>query len=254
MRTPSSILLLVVLAGTAAAQEPISADRPGQTPSPTVIPARRIQVEIDAQTVLDDPGSGTVTTYSLPAVLIRLGLLPTLELRAGAEYRTIATGDTLDQVKGIAAVNVGAKISITQENGALPELGLVMQFGLPTGSEAFAPRYVTPTLALGARSALDRDGAVNLYGSVGGSWDGTSGHGSGSYGVALWVAPTSWFGLFTEVDGILTPGLTPAHTLDAGAYILAAPSLQFDLFGGLGLTGSAPDAFINVGLSVRRPF
>lgn len=258
MRLLLSALLLIALAGVASAQEIISADRPGVTASPTVIPARRVQIEIDAQIVKDDPGTGmTATTYSVPATLIRIGLLSTMELRVGAEYRTINTGDstdTLDQLKGIAAVSIGTKVAIAQEDGALPELGLVAQLGIPEGADAFALLYVTPTLALAARSSLNSAGTVNMYGSIGGSWDGVSGRGSGTYGLALWVAPTSSFGLFTEVDGVLTPGLPPSHTLDAGAYFLASPYLQFDLFGGVGLTDIAPDAFINIGLSVRRPF
>ena len=239
-------LALLPAAEHASAQDtppPISTDRPGQSTSPSVLGPGYIQLEAGAQIAGIAPGT---ESYALPSGLARIGLLPAMELRLGAEYRSLRSTTA---ASGIASVSAGAKIAVTQEQGAIPETAFLLTLALPYGSENFRPAAVAPSFLLAMRSSLG--GPFNLYYNLGGSWDGSNGPGTGLYTLALSATIAGNLSAFAELYGSLASDVLPMHAADAGIAYVLSPDLQLDLSGGAGITPSAPDYFINAGLSLR---
>lgn len=248
-------LALLPAAERASAQDtppPIATDRPGQSTSPSVLGPGYIQLEAGGQIAGIAPGT---ESYALPSALARIGLLPAMELRLGAEYRSLrSTGGSsgaATAANGIASVSAGAKIAITPEKGAIPETAFLLTLALPYGSEEFRPAAVAPSFLLAMRSSLG--GPFNLYCNLGGSWDGSNGAGTGLYTLALSATIAGDLSAFAELYGSLASGALPVHAADAGIAWVLSPDLQLDLSGGTGITPSAPEYFINAGLSLRLP-
>jgi hypothetical protein len=244
-------------------QEPaaISPDRPGQSTPPGILAPGYVQLEAGVQLTGDKTGDGnaeiTTQTLSVPAGLIRIGLLKTMELRLSTEFRSVKTsfggtagGDTT--ISGLAGIALGTKVGITQEEGAIPETALLLTLGLPEiGSENFRPASVAPSFLLAMRNGLSS--AVNLYYNLGAYWDGATPSGTGQYGISLGVSLSNNLSAFGEIYGNLKTGALPLHATDAGLALVVDPCIQLDLSGGVGITPSAPDYFINAGVSLRLP-
>ncbi len=248
-------IALIPVAEPASAQDelpPLSTDRPGQSTSPSILSTGYLQLEAGAQIAAIAPGA---KSYALPLVLARIGLLPAMELRLGAEYRSLRvaapSSGAATAASGIASVSAGAKIAITPEQGAIPETALLLTLALPYGSGNFRPAAVAPSFLLAMRSSPG--GPFNLYYNLGGSWDGSSGAGTGLYTLALSATIAGDLSAFAELYGSLGSGLPPAHAADAGIAYPLSPNLQLDLSGGAGITQPAPEYFINAGISLRLP-
>lgn len=253
VRFSAVLFALLGLVAVASAQSTISTDRPSQTTPPGVIEPGVLQLEAGVQMVNDRLDSTTTRTYSLPSLSVRIGVLPTLELRLGAEHRMLSVEGFDGETSGLTGVSIGTKVAVAKEEGAMPELGLIAQLALPVGADQLRPASVAPSMTLAFRRALNDAATVNLYGNLLGSWDGTNGTGTGGYTLSLWTVPVGSLSVFAEVYGSFPPGTPPLHSADIGAALPVGNDLQFDLYGGLGLTPGAPDAFINAGLSLRLP-
>lgn len=261
-RSLPALAAFMSLARIASAQDDlpsIATDRPGQSTAPSILSPGYVQIEAGTQITGTESGEGTkaITTrsYALPSALVRIGLLPAMELRLGAEYRslrgTTEAASTVATADGIASLAVGAKIGITQEKGSLPETAFLVTLALPYGAEQFRPAAVAPSFLLAMRSSLG--GPLNLYYNLGGSWDGSNGAGTGLYTLALSAAIAGDLSAFAELYGSLASGVPPVHAADAGIAYVVGPNLQLDLSGGAGITPSAPEYFISAGVSLRLP-
>lgn len=262
MRRMSSfvcVALLIVTAPIVAQNDTgpsgISTDRPGQTTPPSVVRPGSVQIEAGFQMVGDRSGAGPTSiesrTLSLPGALVRIGALASTEVRLGAEFRSVTTtiGDSDRAMRGVASVSVGAKVALAPEEGAIPEAAILTVFTLPVGSEPFQPESVAPICLLATRTSLST--SANLYCNIGGSWDGVNGAGTGVYAALLGATLSGDLSGFVELYGSFPAGLPPVHAADAGLALVLAPSLQLDIFGGVGMTDAAPDYFLNTGISVR---
>jgi hypothetical protein len=255
------ILLMasLLLASPLHAQETIpslSTDRPGQATPPTIAPPGYVQVELGFQLMNDAPDGGDATTRTLstPQALIRVGLLPTMELRLQGELRTVTSsidGGASESHGGMAGLAIGTKVGITEEQGAIPEMALGVTLGLPAGDSLYRPASVAPSLYLAARSGLSS--TLNLYYNIGAGWDGSNGAGSGIYALSLGESFSEEVSGFAEIYGTLATNAEPLHAVDAGVAWLAGSNIQLDLSAGAGLTPSAPDYFVNAGISLRLP-
>jgi hypothetical protein len=257
------ILLLLMasllLASPLHAQEPppsIATDRPGQATPPTIAPPGYVQLELGFQLVSDaaDGGGATTRTLSTPQALIRVGLLPTMELRLQGELRAVTStidGGAGGSHDGLAGLAIGTKVGITGEQGAIPEMALGVTLGLPAGDSLYRPTSVAPSLYLAARNGLSS--TLSLYYNIGAGWDGSNGAGSGIYALSLGESFSEEVSGFAEIYGTLATGAEPLHAVDAGVAWLAGSNLQLDLSAGAGLTPNAPDYFVSAGVSLRLP-
>jgi hypothetical protein len=245
----------------------ISPDRPGQSTPPDILLPGYLQVEAGLQLTGDKAGAegaGMTRTLSLPGLLVRIGMLTSMELRFSTEFRSVKTtipGSTIGPItisesdttsSGLAGLWVGTKIGITQENGAVPETAFLLTLGLPEiGSKSFRPVAVAPDFMFLMRNALSN--SVSLYYDIGASWDGVTPAGTGLYTLSLGAAFSERLSGFAEVYGSLKTGVQPLHAADAGVAFLTAGNLQLDLSGGVGISENAPDYFISAGISLRLP-
>jgi hypothetical protein len=260
-----------MLAGTTAAGEPdlatppapLITDRPDQTESSAVVPPGLVQVEAGGFRVEDREERGTARSHSIGETLIRVGLGRDVELRAGfagfrvVEEHTPEESDTREDGPGGAAL--GLKIGVLEERGARPLMALIAGTTLPGGARPFSSDSFDPFLRACASHGLsDR---LSLAYNVGAAWQ-TAEDETGDEDtlsvllgtVSLGFGATDRVGLFVELFG--ESGLSAEGALtaaDGGATWLVLDNLQLDLSGGVGLSTSASDWFVGLGISFRLP-
>jgi hypothetical protein len=204
----------------------------------------------------DREGATRSRSNSFPETLIRHGILQDwLELRVAWNYQEVtdfAGGD----VKGADDLYLGFKIALTPQDCFLPEMALIPQVNVPTGSAGFNNHRVL----LGANWVYgwELTDSVSTAGSsqFNQRLDGVSGDEyvefAQSWTVAVgltdqWGCYCEWFALFPSgADTEL-----PQHYLNGGFTYLVNNDLQLDVRAGYGLNSNADDLFLGTGLSLR---
>lgn len=143
--------------------EPIETDRPDQTESATLVPAGMVQVEGGATA----SRSGAVHTASYGETLVRIGVLPALELRIEPLTQTTSRIAGRPSTGGLEDAAVGIKTPLYRRDSAqrrLPDVSLLVAASLPTGARPFRGEGLQPEAKLAAQWSLaDRVGlATNL--------------------------------------------------------------------------------------------
>jgi hypothetical protein len=247
---------LVPLAVFAQGPRPIDTDRPDQTESSALVPARHVQLEFGLAYTEDAPGDEVLEA---PALLVRYGVIDRLELRFGLPALTtqFASGAETD----FSDPELGAKIALWQERGWRPEAALLVGTTLPLGSNDLSSHRFDPAFRFSFGHTLPR--GFSLGYNLGAAWETVAdGNGAGrdtlarfEYTAALGYDFTDRWGGFVELFGDAPLGDSggSAHSLDGGLTYLLRENLQLDLAAGLGLDSEAPDWFVTAGLSVRFP-
>ena len=130
-------LLLSAAPLTAQARAPIETDRPDFTESSATIPKGRWQLETGYS---GQRAQGT--SHSLPESLLRAGISSRVELRLSQNLS--ATGGALS----FEDLTVGAKLSLGGQQGARPELALLVQTTVPTGGSRVTATTMLPSAVL----------------------------------------------------------------------------------------------------------
>ena len=272
MRYSNFVWLCIFLASHLAA--PISAqvvlpapdlvtDRPDQTESASVVPRGWGQIELGWTFGHDDEAGVDVETVEGPDTLLRLGVHERIELRVGwdghVRQRVDSDGgrSTFD---GLGDMSLGAKILLAEGTASRPQVALLLESTVPVGDEEVTSDSYDPSFRFNFDHDLsDRTGlGINL----GAQWQETLGPsgreeaGSFLYTAALGHSLTDRWGTFVEIYGSESfsgPDLPGEISLDGGVTWLLRPYLQFDLAGGIGLSESAEDWFVGLGVSYRWP-
>ena len=249
-------------------------DRPDQTESPNTVPRGFTQLEAGVLYAHDERRGVEFDGFEIPSTLVRIGLADRFELRvgwAGYIFEEVKGGGVKIENDGAADGELGGKIGLW--GPALPSRsgkpakstgGLLVSVSLPIGDNDFSRDRYDPAIRL----AVDHDLAddLSLSYNLGLQWltlpdERGFDRDTGSdfiYTLALGlgnVASKTRLGAFVEVFGAIPASAsgTPRHSFDGGFTYLIRPSLQFDVFGGIGLSDAAVDWFIGSGLSVRFP-
>ncbi|MFQ5569918.1 MAG: transporter [Rhodothermales bacterium] len=247
-----------VMTGTARAQSPdLVTDRPDQTESAAVVPPGWIQFEGGLDFGMQRSQVAGVEhkldAFNLPAALLRIGVLPSVELRLGAGYTHQESSlDSRDQhtLSGLSNVSVGAKVRLGHEQGLRPETALLAQFTLPVGRADLRSERVVSEVRLAAAHTLSE--RVGVAYNVGGSWESSEAW-AVLYTVALGAELTPGVGGFVEVFGERARGVPVSVSLDGGFTVTLVPNVQLDVAAGVGLRGPVDDVFVGTGFSVRLP-
>jgi len=244
-------------AGTAAPQPPavergdLVTDRPDFTESSVVVGKGFWQLETGAAYVGDADGA---RAFAAPQALLRLGLTNRFELRLGAsgflaERPTIGA----EQTVGGSDFEVGAKLTLLDEDRHGVALALIPIVSLPVGSEAFSSGGVDPTLKITWARELPNgfglSGNVNVMSQseehmhlTREAWSVSVGHDL----VLGWGGYAEVYGFSSlERDG------KAAWTFNGGLTRGIGSDRQFDVTVGRGLTVAAPDWFVSAGFSLR---
>jgi hypothetical protein len=249
-------LLILLWAGTAAAQGTIATDRPGFAFGPVVVPARSFQIEgglpLLARSDTEAAGADVTSTLVNAPTALRYGLTSRLELRASSTLFNSATlevdgADTTDT--GFGDVELGLKYQVLTAGDGAPNLAVVPSVVLPVGSDGFSAGDPVVNLNAVAGVALPSGLGLTL---VGGATVPTADGASVTANLVALVGRsfTPAFSGYVEGAAFPTDGSTPLY-VGAGLAYLVAPTVQLDATLDVGLNDEAQDLIGGVGLSVR---
>lgn len=239
-------------------RDQIVTDRPDFTEASTTVGLGTTQIEFGYTYISDSDGNAVSRVHSWGEPLFRVGILADwLEFRTAVfpAVSVIDNGAARQTNSGLEDLYLGMKLGLTAQSGWLPEMALVPQMTVPTGSGFFTADHVLP-------------GANLLYG-----WDVTENWTlGGSTQFNRSVDATG--GLYTEWAQSLTVGrslgenlagycecfgffpddaadVTPEYYFNGGVTWLIGDNLQWDVRAGCGLNDAAGDFFTGTGLSIR---
>ncbi|MDG2221899.1 MAG: transporter [Rubripirellula sp.] len=235
--------------------DPLVTDRPDFTEASSTVGRGVTQFEL-GYTYFSDKANGTRTqSHSYPEVLLRQGVFRDwLELRVA--YNAASVNNNITTVNGSEDLYIGAKIGLTPQDGWLPEMSILPQATLDTGSAAF-----TDGQALFGTNWLyswELNDSVSLAGST--QFNRTIDSGSGkeytqwAQSIASGKSITDEVGCYLEwyaffPDNADTDGVE--HYLNGGFTYLISDNIQWDVRAGFGLNEEAEDFLTGTGLSIR---
>jgi hypothetical protein len=234
---------------------PLVTDRPDFTEATSTVGLGVAQLEIGYTYTFDNDGALATKSPTYPETLLRYGVgADWLELRFVWTYANEEVGNTM--ASGSPDLGLGLKIALTPQEGVLPEMALIPQMMVPTGSNVFSADEVLPGLnwlygweisdcistagSTQFNRALDEN-TLNAYTEWAQSWTVayTLTDDIGGY--------TEWFAFFPHSADTATV----EHYFNGGLTYLVHNDLQFDVRAGVGLNDAADDYFVGTGLSIR---
>jgi hypothetical protein len=239
---------------------PLVTDRPDQTESTSIVPSGLVQLEAGWSWVHEVDGGVRARTHSMPG-LVRVGILERLEGRLGFEgFQSVARDGRPVSSSGLGDSELGFKYRLWDGGLWIPELALIVQVSIPTGSEGFSSERADPGVLLAFSNAISERLSLGYnLGSVWSSVDDGGGRRTALvdviYTVALGISLTGRLGMFVESFGSVgvQKGAADSHSLDGGFTYRLADNLQLDVSAGLGLNRAASDWFAGAGVAVRLP-
>ena len=241
--------------GSVDRNAPMATDRPDVTEASSTVGPGVLQIETGYTYARDGNGSSLTETHSFPEALFRYGTpINWLELRLAT---TLAHETTvLEATTGVPDLYLGVKIGLTLQDGILPEMALVPQMTVPSGSSAFTDDQVLP----GANWLYGWD--INDFVSTAGGtqFNRSVDPGTGSIyteWTQTWTIGYSLHdrvGAYTEWFAFIPQDSDTAHTehyANGGFTFLITDDIQWDIRAGTGLNDNAADFFAGTGLSFR---
>lgn len=238
--------------------EALVTDRPDFTEASSTVGLGVVQIEFGYTFSLDDDGQTRNRGQSWGEPLLRYGILHEwLELRVGLfpVTESLRQGVSRDSTSGTEDLYLGFKLGLTPQAGWYPEMAIVPQMTVPTGSTAFTNNEVLPgvnwvygwelsddfSTAGSTQFNRSRDGSGESYMEWAQSW---------TLAASLterWGSYAEWFAFFphSSVDA------KPQHVLNGGLTFLICDDVQWDVRAGFGLSDEADDFFCGTGLSIR---
>ncbi len=253
------LILLLIITSIATAQSPkneeaLITDRPDATESPYTVGTGNFQIEAGA--LFTDNGNEAFTTETIVfnTGLIRYGINEIIELRLGWDYlkeRNLNNGTELSNASGFTPLLLGAKFELVNENGWIPQIGLLTHLRLPfSAAEEFKPENTGMEMIFSFDHTLsDKDGiAYNLGARI--ADDRSLEY---LYTLAYGYSFTDKWGAYAELYGAFPEDTTAYHLWDAGITYLVNNNLQLDVTVGTSFQSSATDQnlLISAGLSYR---
>ena len=225
--------------------EPLEADRPDQTETPSLVPAGMFQAESGFTFQKNDASS---KTNSLPSTLWKYGVNENFELRLITEFisETI-NGET---ISGLNPIYLGCKIKIADEKGFRPKTSFIGHILVPKiASTAFKADYFAPKFRFVMQHTLSKK--VSFSYNLGAEWDGFSPAATFIYTIASGYSFTDKLGAYIELFGFAPQNDEANHSFDGGFTYLINNNFMLDLSSGIGITDNAPKHYFAIGFSFR---
>jgi hypothetical protein len=233
--------------------EPLVTDRPDFTESGTPVGLGATQLEYGY--TYSDTAAGAAHSFGEP--LVRYGILAEwLELRLGLAPVSQRAAAGAARHSSAEDLYFGFKLGLTPQDGRLPEMALIPQMNIPTGSDPFSSGRLEP----GVNWIYGWE--INDFITTGGStqWNRRIDSGQSYLETAQsWTVAyslTERVGAYTEWYGLFPSGATTEHVqhyFNGGFTYLISNDIQIDIRAGVGLNDSADDFFMGVGMSFRFP-
>lgn len=238
---------------------PLVTDRPDFTEASSTVGLGVAQLEF-GYTFTSNSDDGTKTrSHTMGEYLLRYGIIADwLELRVGlfpVQEKTVL-GSMSNTTLGTEDLYLGLKIALTAQDGWKPEMAIIPQMTIPTGSNYFSNDETL--LGLNWIYSWEINDFISTAGStqVNRALDGTTGDSyyewAQSWTIAYTLteklgAYTEWYGLFSNS----AETERTQHYANGGFTYLINNDVQFDIRAGYGLNHIADDYFIGTGLSIR---
>ena len=237
-----SLFTQVVIAQKA---EPIQADRPDQTETPSLVPKGMFQLEAGFSYQRNKTNS---TSLALPSALWKYGVNENFELRLITEFAVDKEYET--ETSGINPILIGCKIKISDEKGIFPKTSLIGHMSIPNAaSTSYKTDFYAPEFRFVMQHTLSE--RLSLSYNLGSEWDGVTPEASFIYTLTTGYAVTEKIGSYLELFGFAPQKQIANHALDGGITYLITNDFMLDLSSGVGLTELAPDFYCAFGFSFR---
>ena len=143
------LLFAFILPSGAYAQDDggFTADRPGATTGPDVLPRGRVQWETGASWELSRMESPGITTWTVNSSMLRWGFSDFAELRIQGDYLISVSGG--DTARGFDNLTIGTKAKLYEGDGILPTMSLLANVLVSGGHRSeFLPRHAGANMGL----------------------------------------------------------------------------------------------------------
>jgi Putative MetA-pathway of phenol degradation len=246
---------------TSPLSEPLQTDRPGFGDCPTTVGCGICQLELGYQYTYNHDGNASQIDHSYPQSLLRIGALANwFELRIGWSME-----QETDRIFGVSSqtavgsddMNVGFKIALTPQDECRPQMGLVVDMSVPSGSSAFTAGEVLPEVEWIYQWALTKKLSVVGRTFLTCAVDGGTGDPYLEFSQAIETdfQITEEIGSYVEWHTSTPDGADTDRTqqvFEGGYTLLLNKNLQLDAEAGVGLNDATPDYFIGTGICYRR--
>jgi len=239
-------------------EERLDPDRPHLPEASTTVGKGRIVLE--SGYTFTQKGS-SFSSHAYPEALLRIGMFADwFEFRIGQNF--LNQEQTLDGVRksanGAQDLYLGVKLALTEQKQYLPQIALIPQLTVPTGSKAVTAGRVLPGLNVdcGWEVIKDRFNLELLVATNRVADDGRRSH------VELTTGLTGIFPLTPKLEGFVewdafypvgptASGTGPRHYAVAGFVYFFTKDFEVDIRAGIGLNGQANDFLAGTGFAVR---
>jgi hypothetical protein len=264
----SSKTLLEAIAGNRGAEEQkepteperLDPDRPHLPEASTAVGKGRMLVE--GGYTFNASGPSPVSAHDYPETLVRIGILADwFEVRAGQNFLTQKStlSGVTTSVTGPQDLYLGVKFALTGQKRYLPEMAVIPQMTLPTGSHAVTAAKTLPGINLDGtwEIAKNRYGIEFVIGNNRVADDPQHSHFELATGFTNVFQVTRKLEAFGEWDsfypsGSLDPTAGARHYAVGGLVFFATGNFAVDFRAGAGLNAQANRFVIGTGFAFRH--
>lgn len=204
-------------------QKELITDRPDATESPNTVPLHNFQIETGFyyESFKNEETLGYNTT------LLRFGILNNLEFRVGWDFEEKTSQGITDKKSGFSPLLLGAKVAIANENGFLPQIGLLGHLYLPfSASHDYRPEATGVDFRFAFSHTLSEKSSLSY--NLGAEWDGNSAAPVYIYSVSYGYSITNTLAAYAEIYGDIPENNRAAHYWDIGLTYLVKNNIQLD--------------------------
>ena len=235
--------------------EPLISDRPDFTEASSVVGLGVLQIESGYTYTYDDDGTNRTIGHTYPETLFRYGILANwLEFRFATSYSDTDTNGLNE--RGADDLYLGFKIGLTVQEGLRPEMALIPQMTVPSGSEDTTSGDVLAGLnwlyGWDISDRISTAGSTQFNRALDETTDEAYTEWAQSWTVGYGL--TDNLGGYTEYYGFYPSGADTAgveHYFNGGFAYSLNNDIQLDIRGGKGLNDAADDYFVGTGIVVR---
>jgi hypothetical protein len=249
--------------GPPSMDEPLESDRPGFTVSTVTVGRGVVQLETGYTYTLDNAGGVHQVEHDFPDTLWRIGMFAEwFEWRIEYNYSIIDT--TIDRaplpplrqhLSGSDDLLLGCKIALTPQEGILPQMCLLPQMSVPSGSPGLTAGLVMPGVLWGYEWKLNEKFTLTGLTAVMRSADDNSAvFTEFDQALSLQCDITKKLQVYDEWYVISPSGQTierTQHYMDGGFAYHVTNNIQLDIEAGVGLNAAANNFFVGTGAALR---
>ena len=232
-----------------AQDTPIDTDRPDQTESAVLVPVKWMQFEAGFNF---QKNNNDEKEFLIPTLLSKYGLSKRIELRIITTLKinsSVSTFGTINET-GLDVAELGAKMALWEEKKLLPKISFIFHLGIPAFSSAtFKPPAIAPNFRFTMQHTLSEK--ISLGYNLGCEWDDYTNGPAYIYTLALGYAPARKWYTYIEGFGAFKKQISPEHNIDGGLAYFISNNFKIDLSSGVGLTHTAVQWYIALGVSAR---